>query len=104
MPPTLNRRAVELALPLSVRGYLHDLLECWGIHVHDRWPDHRLIRKHLELTAVQNLRARKMRGGLSQTAALRVACQELGLSHEAIKSSLRGRKKYLDAAATVVSN
>ena len=105
MPPKLNREKVESALPLAVRGYLHDLFKVWGIHTHERWPDHPQAHQFLTLLAVQNLRDRKLRQATSRTSALRSACEELGLSYEATKSCLiRARNRYLDANARVVAN
>ena len=105
MPPKLDREKVESALPCQIRGHLHDIFATWDIRVPERWPDHPRVREYLTLTAVQTLRNRKLRQATSRTAALREACEELGLPYETTRRRLsRTRKTYLDANATVGTN
>jgi hypothetical protein len=90
MDPAVRERA-ELAL--KWRGItLADLLPTWGILRPERWPDHPLVRDFVMLTAVQALQARDVAAGHSETAALRRACERLGLRFETVRSRLRASR------------
>ena len=83
----MDRAAVEATL--KWRGVvLADLLPTWGIRISERWVDHPLVRDFVTLTAAQVLRERGMRRGLSRTAALREACETLGLNYRTVSSRL----------------
>lgn len=96
--PILDRKAVELALKwhgIDVDAFLRT----WRIRSRDRWPDHALVRDSFVFTAVHVHQERALARGLSRTAALRAACEELGVSYSATRSRLRRhRSAYMEAS------
>lgn len=96
-PATLDREAVEAALPEHVRAALPVLFELSEV-LPERWPDHPELADHLSLTAAKALRRRYVREGHSKTQALRLACGRLGLRFGTVRRRLaRTRKAYLEA-------
>jgi hypothetical protein len=100
--PERDRLAVEAALPASVRAALPELCKAWGVRDVEWWSAHPVLGDVLPLVAVLVRRKHYESKAHSPTRALALACADLGLSLEAVRSRLkRTRKAYLDARAKV---